>query len=69
MTRNPGPDGHPYVLYVDDEAANLLVFKAALAHRLPVLTASNAAEGLALLEQHEIAVLLSDQRMPGQTGV
>jgi signal transduction histidine kinase len=69
MTRTPGPEGNPYVLYVDDEGANLSVFKAALGHRLPVLTAKNAAEGLALLEQHEVAVLLSDQRMPGQSGV
>ena len=69
MTRTPGPDGHPYVLYVDDEPANLTVFKAALGHRLPVLTAGSASEALVLLEQHEIAVLLSDQRMPGQTGV
>jgi signal transduction histidine kinase len=69
MTRKPGPEGHPYVLYVDDEPANLSVFKAALGHRLPVLTANSAAEGLLLLEQHEVAVLLSDQRMPGQTGV
>jgi signal transduction histidine kinase len=69
MTRKPGPDGNPYVLYVDDEAANLSVFRAALGHRLPVLTAESAREGLELLEQYEVAVLLSDQRMPGQTGV
>jgi signal transduction histidine kinase len=69
MTRDPGPQGNPYVLYVDDEAANLSVFRAALGHRLPVLVALNAAEGLQLLETHEVAVLLSDQRMPGQTGV
>jgi signal transduction histidine kinase len=69
MTRKPGPEGNPYVLYVDDETANLSVFRAALGHRLPVLTAKNAAEGLELLQNHEVAVLLSDQRMPGQSGV
>jgi signal transduction histidine kinase len=69
MTRAPGPEGSPYVLYVDDEAANLSVFRAALGHRLPVLVAPDAAEGLKLLETHEVAVLLADQRMPGTTGV
>jgi signal transduction histidine kinase len=54
---------------VDDEAPNLAVFRAALGHRLPVLVADNGEEGLALLEEHEVAVLLADQRMPGQTGV
>jgi signal transduction histidine kinase len=34
-----------------------------------VLTASSAAAGLQLMEEHEIGVVLTDQRMPGMTGI
>ena len=34
-----------------------------------VLTAGNAAEGLTILEENEIDILLSDERMPGMSGV
>ena len=33
------------------------------------ITASSGAEGLAILAEQEVAVLLVDQRMPGMTGV
>lgn len=36
---------------------------------LPVLTASNARDALTLLDANEVGVLMTDQRMPGQTGV
>lgn len=58
-----------YVLYVDDDASNLAVFRAALSDALPLLTAGGGREALELLGQHEVAVLLTDQRMPGMTGV
>jgi two-component system, NtrC family, sensor kinase len=58
-----------YVLFVDDEPENLAVFEAACADRFAVLTANSGAEGLALLAQHEVAVILADQRMPGMTGL
>lgn len=57
------------VLYVDDEASNLLVFEAALKKHLPVLTATSGEKALELLRAHEVAVLVADQRMPGMTGV
>jgi two-component system NtrC family sensor kinase len=60
---------NPYVLYVDDDSANLIVFESGLGGAFPVLTASTGEEALALLKQHEVAVVLSDQRMPGMTGV
>lgn len=58
------------VLYVDDELDNLLVFRATFRDELEVMTASSGAQALALLDQTPgIAVLLTDQRMPGMTGV
>jgi len=57
------------ILYVDDDAANLTVLQAACADEFDVATAESAEVALAIMRQHEIAVLLVDQRMPGMTGV
>jgi C4-dicarboxylate-specific signal transduction histidine kinase len=58
-----------YVLFVDDEPENLAVFEAQCADRFPVLTTTTAACALELLRQHEVAVLVADQRMPKVTGL
>lgn len=59
------------VLYVDDEEKALKYFEKTFGDEFRTLTASNAADGLKLIEQHgeDIGVLLSDQRMPGEKGV
>jgi len=59
------------ILYVDDEEKALKYFSKTYGDEFRVLTACNAAEGLKLLEEQgdEIAVILSDQRMPGEKGV
>ena len=62
-------DVTPYVLYVDDEPSNLVVFEAGLEGEMPVLTASSGGRALELMREHEVAVLLTDQRMPGMSGV
>ncbi|HVR48479.1 MAG TPA: response regulator [Pseudorhodoferax sp.] len=58
------------ILYVDDEAMALKYFERLVSPLAPVLTASSVEAGKALLAQHadEIAVLVSDQRMPGAYG-
>jgi two-component system response regulator PhcR len=56
------------VLYVDDERGNRVVFEQSLNAEFHVLTAQNAAEALELLERHEVAVIVSDIRMPSMTG-
>src|SRR5262245_52025027 len=60
-----------YVLYVDDEEKSLKNFTRAFGSRFKVLTASSATDGLRLFEQHlnEIAVLITDEQMPGHRGV
>lgn len=59
------------ILYVDDEEKSLKYFHLAYESHFRIFTASNAQEGLALLQQHkdEIGILMTDQRMPGEKGV
>jgi len=59
------------ILYVDDEEKSLKYFERAFGDEFRVLTASNAQDGLKLLQQHadDIGLLLTDQRMPGEKGV
>jgi two-component system probable response regulator PhcQ len=59
------------ILYVDDEEKSLKYFARAFEETFRVLTASNAQDGLKLIEQHgeDIGVLMTDQRMPGEKGV
>ena len=58
-----------HVLFVDDEEPNLIVFEAVCGDAFPVLTASSATQGLQLMKEHEIGVVLTYQRMPGMTGI
>jgi two-component system sensor histidine kinase/response regulator len=58
------------ILYVDDEPANLIGFKASLRLDYHILTAVNIPEAINYLNNDpEIRVVFCDQRMPGKTGV
>jgi two-component system probable response regulator PhcQ len=59
------------ILYVDDEEMSLKYFARAFGSKFRILSAANASEGYRLLEQHrhEIGLLMTDQRMPGEKGV
>lgn len=59
------------VLYVDDELKSLEYFRAAFEDEFIIYTASNALDAYQILldEGENIGVILSDQRMPGETGV
>jgi excisionase family DNA binding protein len=59
------------ILYVDDEEKSLKYFTRAFGDKFKILSAANASDGYRLLEQHrdEIALLITDQRMPGEKGV
>jgi two-component system, probable response regulator PhcQ len=59
------------ILYVDDEEKSLKYFVRAFNEQFRIFTATNAQDGLKLLEQHkdEIGLLMTDQRMPGEKGV
>lgn len=58
------------VLYIDDEPNNLVSFKASFRFDYTVYIANNTQEALDRLEENpDISVILSDQKMPGMTGV
>src|SRR3954466_6401940 len=59
------------VLYVDDEEKSLKYFTRAFEDQFRIYTAPNAQEGLKVFQEHlgEIALLMTDQRMPGEKGV
>jgi two-component system probable response regulator PhcQ len=59
------------ILYVDDEEKSLKYFTRAFGDEFRVLTAATAQDGYKLLAKHadDIGLLLTDQRMPGESGV
>ncbi|MFO0691258.1 MAG: sigma-54 dependent transcriptional regulator [Myxococcota bacterium] len=57
------------VLVVDDEEAILESIELTLGSEYRVFTAASAREGLAILDREDIALVISDQVMPGMTGV
>ena len=59
------------VLYVDDEEKSLKYFVRAFEDKFRIFTASNAQDGLKVLQERpdDIGLLMTDQRMPGEKGV
>ncbi|MBA4304488.1 MAG: hybrid sensor histidine kinase/response regulator [Sphingobacteriaceae bacterium] len=57
------------VLYVDDERHNLYAFRASFRNDYQIFIAESAEEGRAFLAEHEIPVVVADQRMPKETGI
>lgn len=57
------------LLIVDDEPANLRLLERLFSRVFHCLTASSGAEAIRLLERHDVAILISDQRMPMMTGI
>jgi putative two-component system response regulator len=57
------------LLIVDDEMANLRLLERLFSGEYHCLTASSGSEAIRLLEQHDIAILITDQRMPEMTGI
>jgi signal transduction histidine kinase len=63
-------DAQPWIVYVDDDPTNLTVFEATFRRELKVITFSSAEAALKRLpELTDVAAVLSDQRMPGMSGV
>jgi two-component system probable response regulator PhcQ len=67
----PTPTSSYAVLYVDDELKALQYFREAFEDEFVIFTASNAWDGYQILIDHQdqIGLLLTDQRMPGESGV
>ncbi|MBK7055531.1 MAG: response regulator [Leptospiraceae bacterium] len=57
------------ILYVDDEKENLTSFKLLFRKDFNVIIANSAQEGLSVLKEEDIQVIISDQRMPFMSGI
>lgn len=67
--RDDVAEQQPTLLIVDDEEnVTAALYRLLRRDGYRILRAHSANEGLSLLAQHDIQVVLSDQRMPGMTG-
>lgn len=57
------------ILYVDDEEINLRVFKNTFEDEFEVYTAISGAEGIKIFQEHNIDLIITDQRMPEMSGI
>jgi signal transduction histidine kinase/FixJ family two-component response regulator len=56
------------LLYVDDEVENLRIFELTFRREFSIVTATNGASAIELINHEPIAIVLSDQKMPGMLG-
>lgn len=56
------------ILAVDDEPANLRMLERLFHRDYRVLTANSGGEALDILTREQVALIITDQRMPGMTG-
>ncbi len=59
----------PTILLVDDEPHSVASMRMALEDDFAVLETATADQALSLMEEHWVQVIISDQRMPGKTGI
>ena len=72
MSLKPGSNpeiARATVVYIDDEPNNLVAFKAVFRREFDIHTALSADAASEFLNEPELKVIISDQRMPDKTGV
>ena len=57
------------ILLVDDNAEILDILETTLSQDYHVLKACNAQDGLNMLGANKVDLIITDQRMPGMTGI
>ncbi len=59
------------ILFVDDEATTRKYFRRLFGEKFRILEAEDGVQALAVFKQHadEIGIIVTDQRMPNETGV
>jgi two-component system NtrC family sensor kinase len=67
MSTRPPPTG-PLVLYVDDERPNRIVFEQSLGSQFNIRAVAGGREALEVLAETEVAVIVTDMRMPEMSG-
>ena len=69
MTERMHQSRRPTVLYVDDERGNLAAFRAAFRQEFDVVLAQTPMEATQRLQHFPVDVMITDQRMPGMSGI
>ncbi len=62
-------DSRIKILYIDDEENNLNSFKAAFRREYEVTAAISGIAAIEILKTQSFEIIITDQRMPGMTGV
>jgi response regulator RpfG family c-di-GMP phosphodiesterase len=62
-------DQKKVILYIDDEEINLRLFRSTYRRDYEILTSHSANEGLQVLMENKVDLVITDQRMPDVTGV
>lgn len=57
------------ILYVDDEEINLELFKLSFRNYFDIVTAKSAKEGLEILKEQQIPLVVTDYKMPEMNGI
>src|SRR5579862_2210737 len=68
MAEPPPPRPGPLVLFVDDELGNRVVFEQSLISEFAIRTVPDGPSALRLLDEFDVAVLVTDMRMPTMSG-
>ena len=67
--KKPEIDERPRVLYLDDDDANLVTFRANFRDQFEVFTSNNPVEAYNLINEHKIQIAITDHNMPSMSGV
>lgn len=62
-------NGRRRILYVDDEEINLELFKLSFRNHFEIVTAKSAREGLKILKEKHIPLVVTDYKMPEMDGI
>lgn len=62
-------DAKPKVLYLDDDDANLVTFRANFRDQFEVFTTSNPVEAYNMIAENKIQIVITDHNMPRMSGV
>jgi DNA-binding NtrC family response regulator len=62
-------DEKPKVLYLDDDDANLVTFRANFRDQFVVFTTSNPVEAYNMIGENKIQIVITDHNMPRMSGV
>jgi len=67
-TKTDAPE-KPRVLYLDDDDANLVTFRANFREQFEVFTSNNPVEAYNMINDQHIQIVITDHNMPSMSGV